>query len=343
MWSDLIGKHPFIIAGPCSAESREQVLRTADAVSTCGVDLFRAGIWKPRTKPGGFEGIGRVGLDWLREVKERTRMMVTTEVATPSHVEAALKVGIDVLWIGARTTVNPFAVQEIADVLKGVDIPVLIKNPINPDIELWCGAVQRFVADGITDIGLVHRGFSSYEEKIFRNTPIWQIPIEMKRRFPEIPIICDPSHIAGRRELVPQLCQQAIDLNFDGLMIETHCDPECALSDARQQIPAAQLNELLRGLIIRNNSDRSDDLAIFRDKIDRIDHTLLELLSERMMISKEIGAFKKLHKIPVLQHRRYDSILQESVQIGKDLNLNPDFVAFLIKAIHEESIKQQID
>jgi len=336
-------KRPLVIAGPCSAESREQVVKTAEAVSAAGIPVFRAGIWKPRTRPGGFEGIGREGLEWLKEVKDKTGMLVTTEVATPYHVEDALKGGIDILWIGARTTVNPFAVQEIADSLKGVDVPVLVKNPINPDIELWCGAIQRLGAAGISEIGLIHRGFSSYEEKLYRNSPIWQIPIEMKRRFPEMCLICDPSHISGRRDLVPQLCQQAMDLNFDGLMIETHCSPDCALSDARQQLLPEELLEMLKKLVIRENSDMSGALSIFRSRIDIIDHSLLDLLSERMRISREIGAYKKAHHIPVLQNRRYDTILQESVQIGKELNLDSDFVALLIKAIHEESIKQQID
>lgn len=336
-------KRPLVIAGPCSAESREQVVKTAEAVSAAGIPVFRAGIWKPRTRPGGFEGIGREGLEWLKEVKDKTGMLVTTEVATPYHVEDALKGGMDILWIGARTTVNPFAVQEIADSLKGVDVPVLVKNPINPDIELWCGAIQRLGAAGISEIGLIHRGFSSYEEKLYRNSPIWQIPIEMKRRFPEMCLICDPSHISGRRDLVPQLCQQAMDLNFDGLMIETHCSPDCALSDARQQLLPEELQEMLKKLVIRENSDMTGALSIFRSRIDIIDHSLLDLLSERMRISREIGAYKKAHHIPVLQNSRYDTILQESVQIGKELNLDSDFVALLIKAIHEESIKQQID
>jgi len=336
-------KRPLFIAGPCSAESREQMLRTADIIAAGGIRIFRAGIWKPRTRPGCFEGIGTPGLEWLKEVRERTGMTVTTEVANSAHVEEALKAGVDILWIGARTTVNPFAVQDIADALRGVEVPVLIKNPINPDIELWCGAAQRLFAVGISDIGFIHRGFSSYDEKVYRNSPIWQIPIEMKRRFPEMPLICDPSHIAGRRELVPQLCQQAMDLDFDGLMVETHCDPDCALSDARQQLLPQDLLKILKALVIRENSDLTNTLSLYRERIDIIDHSLLELLSERMRISKEIGVFKKVHKIPVLQNRRYDSILQESVQAGKELDLSPDFVAFLIKAIHEESIKQQID
>lgn len=335
-------KHPLIIAGPCSAESREQVMDVAEAVSSAGVRIFRAGVWKPRTKPGGFEGVGRKALAWLKEVKEKTSMAVATEVANSVHVEEALSAGVDILWLGARTTVNPFAVQEIADSLKGVDIPVLIKNPINPDIELWCGAFQRLQNAGIADLGLIHRGFSSYQEQIYRNSPIWQIPIEMKRRFPHIPMICDPSHIAGNRELVPQLCQQAMDLNFDGLMIETHCYPDCALSDGRQQLEPETLIQLLRSLEFRENNDLTEVLTVFRDRIDKIDRSLLELLSERMRISKEIGIYKKTFRIPVLQNRRYDAILQESINLAEELDLTPDFVTSLMKAIHEESVKQQI-
>ena len=314
----------------------------AEAVSSAGVRIFRAGVWKPRTKPGGFEGVGRKALAWLKEVKEKTSMAVATEVANSVHVEEALSAGVDILWLGARTTVNPFAVQEIADSLKGVDIPVLIKNPINPDIELWCGAFQRLQNAGIADLGLIHRGFSSYQEQIYRNSPIWQIPIEMKRRFPHIPMICDPSHIAGNRELVPQLCQQAMDLNFDGLMIETHCYPDCALSDGRQQLEPETLIQLLRSLEFRENNDLTEVLTVFRDRIDKIDRSLLELLSERMRISKEIGIYKKTFRIPVLQNRRYDAILQESINLAEELDLTPDFVTSLMKAIHEESVKQQI-
>ncbi len=335
-------RHPLVIAGPCSAESREQVMGIAEALSSAGVQIFRAGVWKPRTKPGGFEGIGRKALEWLKEVKEKTSMAVATEVANSVHVEEALSAGIDILWLGARTTVNPFAVQEIADSLRGVDVPVLIKNPINPDIELWCGAVQRLQNAGISDLGLVHRGFSSYQEKLYRNSPIWQIPIEMKRRFPQLPVICDPSHIAGSRKLVPQLCQQAMDLNFDGLMIETHIHPDCALSDGQQQLEPETLIRLLRSLEFRENDDLAERLTVFRDRIDKIDRSLLELLSERMRISKEIGVYKKAHRIPVLQNRRYDAILQESVAQAEELDLTPDFVAALMKAIHEESVKQQM-
>jgi len=333
---------PVIIAGPCSAESREQVLQTASSVAALGADIFRAGIWKPRTRPGCFEGIGSEGLLWLREVKETMGMTVTTEVATASHAEEALKAGIDILWIGARTTANPFAVQELANALRGTDVPVLVKNPVNPDLELWCGAIQRLLNAGIRNIGVIHRGFSSYEEKVYRNSPIWQIPIELRRRYPDIPLICDPSHIAGRRSLVAGLCQQAMDLRFDGLMIETHCHPECALSDAGQQITPEDLSDILKHLIIRDNNQLTDDINLFRSRIDVIDRRLLQLLSDRMEISRNIGSYKRTHNIPVLQNERYDTIMKDSVRIGEELRLNPDFVAMIIKAIHEESIKQQI-
>lgn len=335
------GNRPVIIAGPCSAESREQVLRTASEVASLGIGIFRAGIWKPRTRPGCFEGIGPEGLSWLREVKAATGMALTTEVATAAHVELALKAGIDILWAGARTTANPFAVQEIADALRGTDIPVLVKNPVNPDLELWCGAVQRFLNAGITDIGVIHRGFSSYEEKVYRNSPIWQIPIEFRRRYPGIPLLCDPSHIAGRRDLVAGLCQQAMDLNFDGLMIETHCSPECALSDAAQQVTPSALSTILNSLTVRNNSSDTGDLEVFRSRIDVIDRRILELLSERMDISRSIGAYKREHHIPVLQHRRYDEMISWSIKAGEDLSLDSGFVSALMKAIHEESVKQQ--
>ncbi|MBQ0005837.1 MAG: bifunctional 3-deoxy-7-phosphoheptulonate synthase/chorismate mutase type II [Alistipes sp.] len=335
-------KHPLVIAGPCSAESLEQVIGIAEALSSAGVQIFRAGVWKPRTRPGGFEGIGKEALEWLKEVKKKTLMAVTTEVANSVHVEEALSAGIDILWLGARTTVNPFAVQEIADSLRGVDVPVFIKNPINPDIELWCGAVQRLRNAGVSDLGLIHRGFSSYQEKLYRNSPIWQIPIEMKRRFPQLPMICDPSHIAGSRELVPQLCQQAMDLSFDGLMIETHIHPDSALSDGQQQLEPKTLIRLLQSLEFRENDDLAERLTVFRDRIDKIDRSLMELLSERMKISREIGVYKKAHRIPVLQNRRYDTILQESVTQARELDLPPDFVATLMKAIHEESVKQQM-
>ena len=246
-------KRPIIIAGPCSAESREQVLATASALAAKGVKIFRAGIWKPRTKPGGFEGVGAVGLPWLKEVKQTTGMLIATEVATPYHVFEAIKAGIDLLWVGARTVANPFAMQELADALKGTDMPVLIKNPVNPDLELWIGAIERLYRAGITNIGVIHRGFSSYEKKLYRNLPLWHIPIELKRRFPEITVFCDPSHIGGKRELVAPIAQQALDLKFEGLIIESHCNPDCALSDASQQITPEILDYTLSMLVIREN------------------------------------------------------------------------------------------
>ena len=271
-------KRPIVIAGPCSAESEEQVLETARGLAAKGVKLFRAGIWKPRTKPGGFEGVGAPGLQWLKKVKEETGMYVSTEVATRAHVEEALKAGIDLLWIGARTTVNPFAVQEIADALKGVDIPVLIKNPVNPDLELWIGAIERIYGAGIHRIGVIHRGFSSYDKKIYRNLPLWHIPIELRRRMPELQIFCDPSHIGGKRELIAPLCQQAMDLSFDGLIVESHCNPDCALSDASQQITPDVLDYVLNLLVIRNETQTTENLSQLRNQIDEIDEQLLELL-----------------------------------------------------------------
>ena len=270
-------KRPIVIAGPCSAESEEQVLETAKGLASKGIKIFRAGIWKPRTKPGGFEGIGVIGLPWLKRVKEETGMYVTTEVATKDHVFEALKAGVDLLWIGARTSANPFAVQEIADALKGVDIPVLIKNPVNPDLELWIGAFQRLYNAGIHRLGAIHRGFSSYDKKIYRNLPLWHIPIELRRRMPNLPIFCDPSHIGGKRELIAPLCQQAMDLNFDGLMIESHRDPDAAWSDAFQQITPDVLDYVLNLLVIRDSTQSTESLAELRRQIDGIDEQILEL------------------------------------------------------------------
>ncbi len=274
-------QRPLIIAGPCSAESREQVLQTAQALAAKGVQIFRAGIWKPRTKPGGFEGIGAVGLPWLKEVKQQTGMLVATEVATPTHVFEAVKAGIDLLWVGARTATNPFAMQELADSLRGVDVPVLVKNPVNPDLELWVGALERLANAGITNVGVIHRGFSSYDKKIYRNAPLWHIPIEMKRRFPNLTVICDPSHIGGTRELVAPISQQAMDLNFDGLMIESHCSPDNALSDAKQQITPEVLDFTLKMLVLRENIQTTENISILRGQIDEIDEQLLTLLAKK--------------------------------------------------------------
>ena len=339
----LEANRPIVIAGPCSAESREQVMQTATELAEKGIKIFRAGIWKPRTKPGGFEGIGAVGLPWLKEVKEKTGMMVATEVATPAHVLEAIKAGIDLLWIGARTAANPFAMQELADALKGVDIPILLKNPVNPDLELWIGGLERLYNAGLTNLGVIHRGFSSYDKKIYRNAPLWHIPIELKRRYPEITIICDPSHIGGARELVAPIAQQAMDLNFDGLIIESHCNADCALSDAKQQLTPAVLDYTLNMLVIRDNVQTTENLSVLRKQIDELDEQLLTLLAKRMRISQEIGTYKLEHNMPVLQSGRYDQLLKSRQDMGSKLNLSGEFVDSIVKAIHEESVRVQLD
>ena len=335
-------KRPLVIAGPCSAETEEQVMDAAKTLATKGIKIFRAGIWKPRTKPGGFEGVGTVGLQWLKHVKEETGIYVTTEVATRDHVFEALKAGIDVLWIGARTVVNPFAVQEIADALHGIDIPVLIKNPVNPDLELWIGAIERIYGAGLNRIGVIHRGFSSYDKKMYRNQPLWHIPIELRRRYPNLPILCDPSHIGGKRELIAPLCQQAMDINFDGLMIESHCNPDEAWSDATQQITPDVLDYVLNMLVIRDATQTTENLKELRNQIDNVDEGLLELLAKRMRISREIGIYKKEHNMPILQTLRYDEILENRTKVGSSMDLNPDFVKKILSEIHEESVRQQM-
>ena len=335
-------QRPIVIAGPCSAETEEQVLETARSLSAKGIKIFRAGIWKPRTKPGGFEGIGIKGLAWMKKVKEETGMYIATEVATKDHVFEALKAGIDLLWIGARTTVNPFAVQEIADALKGVDIPVLIKNPVNPDLELWIGAFERLYGVGIQRLAAIHRGFSSYDKKIYRNLPLWHIPIELRRRMPDLPIFCDPSHIGGKRELIAPLCQQAMDLSFDGLIIESHCNPDAAWSDASQQITPDVLDYVLNLLVIREGTQTTENLSQLRGQIDNIDEQLLELIAKRMRISREIGVYKKEHDMPILQSPRYNEILEKRSNIGEQINLNTEFVKAIFREIHEESVRQQM-
>ena len=285
-------ERPFVIAGPCSAETEEQVMTTARQLAMKGCHNFRAGAWKPRTKPGGFEGNGEKALPWLKRVKEETGMLVTTEVATPKHVELCLEYGIDILWIGARTSANPFAMQAIADSLRGVDIPVFVKNPVNPDLELWIGALERINQAGIKRLGAIHRGFSSVDKKIYRNMPMWQIPIELRRRIPNLPIICDPSHIGGRRELIAPLCQQAMDLGFDGLIVECHCDPDNAWSDAKQQVTPDVLDYILSLLIIRDEKVSTEGITQLRKQIDEIDNEMMELLSKRMRVCREIGQYK---------------------------------------------------
>lgn len=336
-------KRPIVIAGPCSAETEQQVMDTATLLASKGIKIFRAGIWKPRTKPGGFEGIGVEGLAWLKRVKEETGMYVTTEVANAKHVYESLKAGIDILWIGARTTANPFAVQEIADALKGVDIPVLVKNPVNPDLELWIGALERINNAGLKQLAAIHRGFSSYDKKIYRNLPQWHIPIELRRRIPGLPIFCDPSHIGGKRELVAPLCQQAMDLGFDGLIVESHCNPDCAWSDASQQVTPDVLDYILNLLVIRKETQSTESLTELRKQIDECDNQIIEVLAKRMRISREIGTFKKEHDMTILQTERYSEILDKRGAQGSLCGMSSDFIRKVFEAIHEESVRQQME
>ncbi len=338
-------KKPLIIAGPCSAETEEQVMATARELANHGVKIFRAGIWKPRTKPGGFEGVGTEGLVWLKRVKEETGMYTSTEVATRQHVEEALNAGVDILWIGARTSANPFAMQEIADALQNVnvDVPVLVKNPVNPDLELWIGAMQRIYNAGIHRIGAIHRGFSAYGKHLYRNLPQWHIPIELRRRMPQLPIICDPSHIGGKRELVAPLSQQALDMGFNGLIIESHCDPDCAWSDKSQQVTPEVLNFIINTLVLRDVSQSTESLELLRQQIDAIDNELLEILNKRMRVSREIGQYKKEHRMPVLQAGRYDDIMQSRVKLAEEMGMSGDFMRAVLSAIHSESVRQQIE
>lgn len=336
-------KRPILIAGPCSAETEGQVLATARELAEKGVKIFRAGIWKPRTKPGGFEGIGSEGLAWLKRVKEETGMYVGTEVATERHVFEALKYGVDLIWIGARTTANPFAVQEIADALRGSNVQVLIKNPVNPDLDLWIGAFERIYNAGIRHLGAIHRGFSSADKKIYRNQPQWHLPIELKRRYPEMQIFCDPSHIGGKREFIAPLSQQAMDLNFDGLIIESHCNPDCAWSDKDQQVTPSVLDEIMKGLVIRDTTRTTEDLSDLRSQIDGLDNDLLELLAKRMRVSQEIGQYKKEHDMTVLQTSRYDDILTRRIKQAEGLGMDAEFMKVVLEAIHEESIRKQME
>lgn len=336
-------KRPTVIAGPCSAESEEQLLCTARDLANRGIRILRAGIWKPRTKPGGFEGHGEKALPWMQRAKAETGMLLATEVANPVHVELALKYGIDILWVGARTSVNPFAVQDIADALRGVDVPVLVKNPVNPDLDLWIGALERLSGAGIRRLGAIHRGFSSYDKKIYRNLPMWQIPIELRRRIPQLPLFGDPSHIGGRRDLIAPLCQQAMDLGFDGLIIESHCDPDKAWSDAKQQVTPDVLEYILDLLVIRDQPVSTESIAALRKQIDEIDNQLIEILAKRMRISREIGQYKKEHGMTVLQTARYSEILDKRGAQGSLCGIDPHCVRQIFEAIHEESVRQQLD
>ena len=335
-------KRPILIAGPCSAESEEQVMAVASRLVGKGVTLFRAGVWKPRTRPGCFEGVGQEALQWLQNVKKEYALPVSTEVATAVHVEQALAAGIDLLWVGARTTANPFAVQEIADALRGVDVPVLVKNPVNPDVDLWIGAFERLYNAGVKRLGAIHRGFSAYGEKFYRNAPQWQLPIEFRRRLGNVPMICDPSHIGGKRELVMSLSQQALDLNFDGLMIETHCNPVCALSDARQQVTPDELVLILDRLVRRSADSCNTDFMSYRNRLDEIDDKLMELLVKRMAISREIGAVKREKGLTVFQPFRYNKTIERYTKYCSDSNIDIEAVKSIFEAVHSESIRQQL-
>ena len=338
-------ERPFLVSGPCSAENEKQVIETAVELARHGVQVYRAGIWKPRTRPDSFEGIGTVALPWLRRVKEETGMLTATEVANILHVKMALDAGIDILWIGARTTANPFAVQEIADAIHGIDNPVFIKNPINPDIGLWIGAIERINKAGIKKIIAIHRGFSTFQETKFRNTPHWEIPIELKRRIPELPLINDPSHICGRRDLLQDVSQKAMDLDFDGLFIESHIDPDKALSDSNQQITPEALGKLIESIIIRkpeiNGNGLNEILESLRVEIDGFDKSLIEILQNRMEISKQIGRFKKSKNVTILQTKRWSEIVDDRITTGLIKGLSRNFIMKIYTAIHEESINWQ--
>ncbi|MBO5052914.1 MAG: bifunctional 3-deoxy-7-phosphoheptulonate synthase/chorismate mutase type II [Muribaculaceae bacterium] len=336
---------PIIIAGPCSAETLEQTMSTALDLSRNGIKIFRAGIWKPRTKPGGFEGIGEKGLCWLSEVKKATGMSTSTEVATKAHVEAAINAGIDMLWIGARTSANPFAMQEIADTIAKLnpDIPVLVKNPVNPDLELWIGALMRLYNAGVRRLGAIHRGFSTYGKHLYRNVPQWEVPFELARRYSNLPIICDPSHIGGKRELVGPLSQEALDMGFDGLIIESHCNPDCALSDKSQQVTPEVLNFILSTLVVRDQVQTTENLAMLRRQIDSLDNQLIDVLGRRMAVCREIGQYKKDHRMTIVQAGRYDSIMNSRVEAAKKIGMDGEFMRTVLAAIHEESVRQQLE
>lgn len=345
-WLDDFGlSHPLVIAGPCSAETEEQVLKIAHELKDSDATVLRAGIWKPRTRPGNFEGVGALGLKWLQKAKAETGMLTTTEVANKDHVKLALEHDIDILWIGARTTVSPFIVQEIADALQGTDKIVLVKNPVNPDLALWMGAIERLYTADIKKLGVIHRGFSAYEKTQYRNNPEWQIVIELQNKFPDLPLICDPSHIAGRRDIIFDICQTALDLNFDGLMVETHYDPDNAWSDAQQQITPATLIQMTKDLKIRKVTDTESEyrnaLENMRARIDVLDNQLLEVLGKRMKISDEIGTLKKDKNVAILQNRRWNEILGRIILSGQEKNLSEEFIVKLFKAIHQESINHQ--
>ena len=337
--------HPLVIAGPCSAETEDQVLKIAHELKNSDVSIFRAGIWKPRTRPGGFEGVGEIGLKWLQKAKAETGLLMATEVATAAHVKLALEHDIDVLWIGARTTVNPFAVQEIADALQGTDKIVLLKNPVNPDLSLWIGGLERLYNANIKKLGVIHRGFSTYEKTKYRNNPEWQIAIDLQNRFPDLPLICDPSHITGKRDMIQEVSQQALDLNYDGLIIETHIDPDNAWSDAAQQVTPDTLKQMFINLRVRKVSDDESEynqkMAKLRMQIDEFDGKLLEILGNRMKVADKIGLLKKEKNVAILQNQRWNEILGKMILEGEEKGLSNEFVMHLFKAIHQESITHQ--
>ena len=345
-WLDKFGlDHPLVIAGPCSAETEEQVLKIAHQLKDTDTTVLRAGIWKPRTRPGMFEGVGALGLKWLQKAKEETGLLTTTEVANANHVDLALQHDVDILWIGARTTVSPFIVQEIAEALRGTDKTILVKNPVNPDLALWLGAVERLHSANINNLGVIHRGFSTYEKTKYRNNPEWQIPIDLQSRFPDLPLILDPSHIAGRRDIIFDLCQTALDLNYDGLMVETHFDPDNAWSDAKQQITPQALDQMTVDLRIRKEEDNTvkytNELNTFRTQIDVIDNKLVEMMGKRMKIADDIGALKKRNNVAILQNKRWNEILGKMILEGEENNLSEEFMLHIYKAIHLESINHQ--
>jgi chorismate mutase len=333
-----------LIAGPCSAETREQVLKTAEGLSAHPLDYFRAGIWKPRTRPGEFEGVGNTAIPWLQEVKSQFGLKISTEVAKAEHVEAVLKAGFDMIWIGARSTANPFTVQEIADALKGVNSPVMVKNPTNPDLKLWIGAIERVEKAGIKEISAIHRGFSVYEKTLYRNNPNWQIPIDLKQELPTIPLICDPSHIGGRDYLLLEIAQRAFDLRYDGLMIETHCSPKDAWTDAKQQITPAELSTLLNSLKVRGRQEiEEEEIIQLRSQLTSKDEEIIRILRERMDVSGLIGSYKKQHNIAILQNSQWEESLRKNLERAKNADLSPQFSNDLFRLIHQESIRIQAE
>jgi chorismate mutase len=337
-------KPSSLIAGPCSAETREQVLKTAEGLSALPLDYYRAGIWKPRTRPGEFEGVGNTAIPWLQEVKSQFGLKISTEVAKAEHVEAVLKAGFDMIWIGARSTANPFTVQEIADALQGVEIPVMVKNPTNPDLKLWIGAIERVEKAGIKEISAIHRGFSVYEKTLYRNNPNWQIPIDLKQELPIIPLICDPSHIGGRDYLLLEIAQRAFDLRYDGLMIETHCSPKDAWTDAKQQITPAELSTLLNSLKVRGRQEiEEEEIIQLRSQLTSKDEEIIRILRERMDVSSLIGSYKKQHNIAILQNNQWEESLRKNLERAKNADLSPQFSNDLFRLIHQESIRIQAE